>query len=204
MSSTLSVVDDPRQAQALLHPLRQQLLAELREPDSAAGVARRLNQPRQLINYHLRELEQLGLLVEVEVRQRGNVTERRMQAAANQWAIDPGALGPIAADLGEVKAKRGWEWLVLRAGQLIRDLAGLAKEATRAGKPVTTLLLESDIRFATPASRRQFTEELLRELGKLAGEYHDETAPGGRSYRFVLMAHPAPGESSANDTEAGS
>ena len=72
----LDVIRRPDSAAALLDPVRQQLLAQLAEPDSAAGLARRLRLPRQRINYHLRALERAGLLELVEERRKGNCIER--------------------------------------------------------------------------------------------------------------------------------
>jgi len=33
---------------------------------------------------------------------------------------------------------------------------------------------------------------LLQAVTSLVTRYHDETAPGGRSHRLVIMAHPLP------------
>ncbi|MEN8374222.1 MAG: winged helix-turn-helix domain-containing protein, partial [Gemmatimonadota bacterium] len=47
----------------LRDPERRRLVEELRElPDSAAGLAQRLGQTRQRLNYHLRALEEAGVL----------------------------------------------------------------------------------------------------------------------------------------------
>jgi DNA-binding transcriptional ArsR family regulator len=57
-------------------------LAELSEPHSATMQAGTVGQPRQKINYHLRELELHGLVELVEERRKGNVTERVMRTTA--------------------------------------------------------------------------------------------------------------------------
>jgi hypothetical protein len=57
----LDVIASAERAAVLLDPLRLRLLEQLREPDSAAGLARRLCLPRQKVNYHLRELEKQRL-----------------------------------------------------------------------------------------------------------------------------------------------
>ena len=60
-SLTVSVLRKAGQATTLFsHPLRLKLLEQLIEPDSAGGLARRLGVPRQVLNYHLRELEGQG------------------------------------------------------------------------------------------------------------------------------------------------
>ena len=57
----LLVLSDPVRARTLLDPERRRLVEALaREPDSASGLARRLGEKRQRLNYHLRLLERAG------------------------------------------------------------------------------------------------------------------------------------------------
>jgi hypothetical protein len=37
-----------------------------------------------------------------------------------------------------------------------------------------------------------FFAELAEAITKLVAEYHDESAPGGRPHRLVVVAHPLP------------
>ena len=60
--ATLQIVQSPEKAGVLLQPGRLRLLEQLIEPDSAAGLSRRLGVPRQKLNYHLRELEREGFV----------------------------------------------------------------------------------------------------------------------------------------------
>lgn len=101
------VVSDLPQAAALLEPTRLRLLAGLREPDSATGLAKRLGLPRQRVNYHLRELEAAGLIRLVRENRKGNCTERIVEAIARSFALDPALLGDAArpAVLVEVKVR---------------------------------------------------------------------------------------------------
>ena len=69
-------IDEPQAATAILDPIRNELLTELSQPSSAAGLAARLGLPRQKINYHLRELERLGLATVAKERKWGGITER--------------------------------------------------------------------------------------------------------------------------------
>jgi len=61
----------------------------------------------------------------------------------------------------------------------------------RAGQPVSTLTIQADVRFATPADRGAFAEDLTPELAALVREYHDDTSTDGRVYRVVVGAYPA-------------
>jgi DNA-binding transcriptional ArsR family regulator len=47
----------PEALHALAHPLRVRIRKQLREPASAARLAPVLEQDRQVVDYHLRELE---------------------------------------------------------------------------------------------------------------------------------------------------
>jgi DNA-binding transcriptional ArsR family regulator len=87
----------------LLDPERRRLLEALREePDSASGLARRLDDSRQRLNYHLRTLEEAGLVELREERRRGNCVERALTEAREleRWfpleaRVEPGEGGEI-------------------------------------------------------------------------------------------------------------
>lgn len=102
-AAVLDFVQDAERASILLHPLRLRIVAELREPDWASGLARRLRIPRQKINYHLRELERERLVELVEERRKGNCTERIVRASARSYLIDPAALGALATDPSQIQ-----------------------------------------------------------------------------------------------------
>lgn len=187
----MGVVRGAHQARVLLGHNRRQLLDALAEPDSAAGLARRLSLPRQRLNYHLKLLEREGLVELVETRRKGNCTERLMRATARAFVISPEALGgpdlatPASGDRASVGA------LVGAAADAIRRVASLDARARSAGKRLATLTLDSEIRFASAEARARFTDELLALTGRLAAKYHDETARGGRRFRLLTLVHPA-------------
>ena len=187
----VAVIADAAAAEITLDPIRARLLAELREPASAVGLAERVGLPRQKINYHLRLLEQHGLVELVEERRKGNCTERVVQARAASYVISPGALDPVAPDPGRGSDRRSAQWLVALAGQLISDVGQLLSGAERAGQRLTTFALDGEIRFASAADRAAFAQELTTMLADLVGRYHDQSAPRGRDHRIVLGLHPA-------------
>jgi DNA-binding transcriptional ArsR family regulator len=188
----LHIVEDAAPAAALLHPLRLRLLEELSEPDSAAGLARRLGQPRQQLNYHLRQLEEQGLIEEVGIRQRRGCTERLLRAVARSYLISPATLGAVAADPAQVPDRLSSAYLVAVAAQVIREVAGARTGGESGGRRLPTLTLQTEIRFANAAARARFARDLSRTVARLAAKYHDETAPGGRRFRVVAGAYPAP------------
>jgi DNA-binding transcriptional ArsR family regulator len=167
------------------------MLEELQEPASAAGLARGLGLSRQQVNYHLRELERVGLVELVEERRRGNCVERVMRATARSYVISPEVLGVLGMDATEARDRFSSSYLVAVAARTIRDLAELRARADAAGQRLATLTLESEIRFASAADRNAFAKELSDALAHLIVTYHDAEAPEGRCFRVQLGAYPA-------------
>ncbi len=190
-STTVSFIQDTARAAVLLDPLRLRLLENLREPDSASGLARRLRLPRQKVNYHLRELEKQQLIELVEERRKGNCVERVVRAAAVAYVIDPATLGKLALDPSQIQDHFSSTYLVAVAARTIRDLAELRSRAEKAGKQLATFTLQSEVCFASAAARNAFTEELANQIARLVAKYHDEKAPGWRRFRFLVGAYPA-------------
>jgi DNA-binding transcriptional ArsR family regulator len=191
----LAVIDDPAAASVSLDPVRRRLLAALAEPGSASSLAAVIGLPRQKVNYHLRTLEQHGLVELVELRRRGNMTERVMQASAASYVISPAALGAAAPDPSRAPDRLSARWLIAVAARTVREVGELVAGAAKAGKRVATLTLDGEVRFASAADRAAFAEELAGAVTALVGKYHDENAPGGRPHRVVVAVHPhIPGE----------
>jgi DNA-binding transcriptional ArsR family regulator len=190
-AGTLDVVASPGRAAMLLDPLRLRLLEGLREPDSAAGLARRLRLPRQRVNYHLRELEKQRLVELVGRKRRGNCTARILRATAQAYVISPAALGGVAADPASVKDRFSAAYLLAVTSRTLRDVGELDERAQKAGRRLATLTLETEIRFASAEARGGFAEELATAVARLVDKYHDAEAPGGRPFRFVVAGYPA-------------
>jgi DNA-binding transcriptional ArsR family regulator len=184
----VAVIEDPAVAEVSLDPIRARLLAELATPGSAASLAPRLGLPRQKINYHLRTLEQHGLVHLVEERRRGNVTERMMQATAASYVISPAALSAVAPDPGRAPDRLSARWLLALAARLVRDVGTLISGAGRAQQRLATFALDGELRFATPADRAAFAEELSVAVTQLIARHHSDT---GRKHRIIVAVHPA-------------
>lgn len=191
-AAALHVVDRPAPAATLLDPTRLEILRALDQPDSAAGLARRLGLPRQKLNYHLRLLEGEGLVELVEERKKRNCTERVLRAVARSYLISPAALGSLAADPDRVDDRTSSAYLVATAARAITEISSAREAADSAGRKLPTLTLNADVRFATADDQRRFAEELTRAVGELVAKYHDDLAPRGRAFRLMAGAWPNP------------
>lgn len=190
-ASHLDIIDDTARAAVLLDSTRLRILQELAEPSSAAGVARRLSLPRQKVNYHLRELEKAGVVEGVEERRKGGCVERIVRATASSYLVGPAALGALGADPARIRDRFSAAYLVAVAARAIRELAMLGRWAAKAGMRLSTFTLETEVRFASPADRKAFAEELANAVAALTAKYHREDAPAGRVFRFFAGAYPA-------------
>jgi DNA-binding transcriptional ArsR family regulator len=187
----VAVIEDPAAAEVSLDPTRARLLAALAEPGSASTLAAKLGMARQKINYHLRALEDHGLVELVEERRKGNMTERVLRATAASYVISPVAMSPLAPDPSRSPDRLSARWLLAVAAKLVRDVGTLVTGGAKAGKRVATFALDGEVRFASAAERAAFVEELTAAITALVSKYHDEGAAGGRDHRVVVAVHPS-------------
>ena len=178
MSSRASGVGSskPDTAATALRGTRRALLAALAEPDSAAGLARRLGSPRQRLNYHLRALEQCGLLECVEERRKGNCTERVLRATARAFVISPDALGALAHTPKRPQDRLSASYVVAVAARTITGSLDARDARAQRTKRISTLALDSEIRFA---------------LAEAAARLPQSDGSPGRARREVSRRHVA-------------
>ena len=188
----LAVVNQRDAASALLNPLRRSILTTLAAPGSATTVAEAIGTPRQLVNYHLRVLERAGLVEEVAQRQRRGLTERIVRATAAHYLVSPDAIAQLGGSTEDVSDRFSATYQVAVAARTIREVAALATLARKAGKPLTTLSLDTQVSFETPAAREAFGNELVATINALVAKYHRGLPAGktGRTYRLFAGAHP--------------
>jgi hypothetical protein len=127
-------------------------------------------------------------------RQWGGLTERLLVATAASYVVSPDALGAVASDPGRASDRLSARYLIALAARLVREVGALARRAEREEKRLATLGLDTEIRFRSAAERAAFTDELVAAITGLVSRYHDAEAPGGRSHRLVVAAHPLPKE----------
>jgi DNA-binding transcriptional ArsR family regulator len=184
----VDLVGEPEQLRLALSPIRRRLLERLRDPASATVLAAELGLSRQRVNYHLRALEQAGLLELVEARPRRGFTERVLAARADAFVVDPAVMGTVEAI--EAQDRYAAQHLIGAASAVVRDVARMQSAAQREGKRLLTFTIETELRLAAPADLERFCERLADLVGAAVAEH--ATTDGGRPYRLVIGGHPAP------------
>jgi DNA-binding transcriptional ArsR family regulator len=191
MPNALAILRDDDRAGAVLNPVRRRVLHALRSPGSATTVGAELGLPRQKVNYHLRALEELGLVEHVEDRRRGNCTERIVRATASHYLIDSSVLGDLGAIPQATADRFSSEHLAAVAARTVSEVGELRERSAAVQKRLATFSLETAVRFASPADQSAFVEGLANAVAQLVAHYHDADADGGRWFRVVVGAHPA-------------
>lgn len=190
--SEVLVVDSPEQARVLLEDTRIAILEHLADPGSAVSLSHRLDIPRQRLNYHLHELERAGLVEVATTRQRGSVTERDYRRTSAAFAISVAAIGRLGARPADVQDRFSSAYQIAVASQAVAELGAMREAAAKAKKTVPTLTMEAEVRFASPAKRSEFAQELSDAIAALIRKYHDERDPEGRAHRLYVGAYPKP------------
>jgi DNA-binding transcriptional ArsR family regulator len=188
---SIASVADLATLQTLAHPTRLRILASLREPSSAAAVARELGQPRQRVNYHVKELERAGLIRLVGERRSGNLTENLYQAVAATFVVSPRVAWVDARRTGALVEQVALENLVAVGERLQRSAALLLDRAAFEGEQIASAAVEADVRLADETQRAAFLSEYVAAVGPLLKKYG---VAGGQPYRVVLAVHPDPVE----------
>lgn len=187
MSRDVHVVEDVEAVQTLLHPLRLRILEALREPTSAAAVARRIGETRQKVNYHLKELEAAGLARPVGERRSGNLVEVLFEAVARSFVVSPRTTRSDARRVDALRHQQSLERLVDVGDRLQHDAVVLLDRAAFEGEEIASLAVEIDVRFANEAGRAAFLAEYLETVKGLCARHGTRD---GEGYRVVLAAHP--------------
>jgi len=196
--ASFALLDSASGAAAILHPLRRRILEALERPDSAAGVARRLRLPRQRLNYHVRELARAGLLRRAGRRRKRNMMEQCYVATARSYALSPELLGRLGADPRRVEDTLSAAYLLALASQLQSELGRASREAAAQGKRLTTLSVNSEIRFESAEQRVRFARAIEKAVVDMVGRFAsparrgDGTPGPGRPYRLILGCYPVP------------
>lgn len=175
----------------MLDPARLSLLKQLGQPASGAELARRTGQPRQRVNYHLRELEKVGLVKLVEERRRGNCMERLVQATASAYLVSPEVLGSLGATPAQVQDRFSSAYLIAVAGETIREVALLREKARDAGKHLPTLSVQTHVAVSSPEKLSALASELSEAIASVVARHHDPDSPGARLFKVNLASYPA-------------
>jgi len=192
MEARAKTISEPRAVEALTHPIRRQVLSELRAPNTAASIARAIGQPRQKVNYHLKELARAKLVRSAGQRLNGHLIEKLYEAVAGTFVVSPRMAWDDEKRDKALRDQISLERLVGLGEQLQQDANGLLDRAAFDDEEIPSASVEAEIRFSNEEDRAGFMEAYLKALGPLLEKYG---ARDGREFRVALAVYPNPEES---------
>jgi DNA-binding transcriptional ArsR family regulator len=194
----LECIHDAARAQAVLNPLRLEILSRARTPRSGSEIAAELGLGRQAVNYHVRALERASFLRKAGRRRKRNFYEQRYVASARAYIVAPSVLGPVQVEEGTAADRFSAERLIALAARVQSDLAAGLAGAADQKKRLPTLSISVDLRFESAAQRARFAGALADAVARVVAEhaspaFKPDGAPGrGRPYRLVAGCYPVP------------
>ncbi len=152
--------------------------------------------PRQVLNYHVKEMARARLLRPAGRRKRRAFFEQCYVASAVGYVLSPQILGELSAKPGAARDRFSATFLMGLASQIQSEVGDAMERAEQEGKRVSTLGMSTEISFASAEQRGEFAQALdaavigvierhttpYRDAGGKVGE--------GRAYRLVLGCYP--------------
>jgi hypothetical protein len=189
------IVDAPR-AGVLLKPLRREILAQARSPISAAGIAAALNRPRQVINYHVRELARAGFLRRAGRARKRGLVEQRYVVSAQAYVLAPEVLGEVDATAARPADTASASYLLMLATRLQKELSESWRRADAGGRSLPLLSLDTSFGFRSVADRASFAKALTRAITRVVAAHTTSSArTHDGTYRLMLGCYPISDES---------
>jgi DNA-binding transcriptional ArsR family regulator len=168
------------QAEALLRPGRIEILRQLAAPASCTDVAARLGQAPQKVYYHVKRMEQTGLVDRVGDRQVRGITEGIYQASGSSYWLAPALVGAIGPRRAQDEMSLGF--LLSLSEQLQSDLARLAAETGE--RP--SLGMSGEVRLP-PERRPEFLTDLRAAI---QGVLTKHGGADGVAFKIAFACYP--------------
>lgn len=186
-------IEEVDQAMALLKPIRLEILRRLDEPRTCDELAAAFEDSAQKIYYHVKALQEAGLVDKVsEKRVRGTV-EGYYQARARSYWLAPTLVGKVGSPQ-QARDQASLRVLLQLAEDVIDDTARLGA-ASEAGQTVPSLSLSAQIHLADGNQRAHFLQELQTTFQALALKYGVAAdSAEAANFRLVLMCYPRAGD----------
>ena len=154
------LVRDPTQLEAVVSPVRHQLLRTLGAlgPVTVKELAERMGRSPESLYYHVRALEEVGLLEQVDERRRRGRAEAVYATVARTLVTDPSQTSPAYVEAMQRSAAA-----LLRLADRQLSMAFDRQRRSRSRRPTALMIRQYHARLSAKAQR-----ELVRRLEELA------------------------------------
>ena len=193
VAAPVGVIREAPKAGMLLKPLRREILARAQTPVSATAIAAAMNRPRQMINYHVRQLARAGFLKRAGRARKRGLVEQRYVVSARAFVLAPDVLGDLDATAAPAATadKASAAYLLMLATRLQNELSESWRHAAARGRPLPLLSFDTEFGFASAADRARFASALTRAITTVVADHTTAPSRGcDGKYRLVLGCYP--------------
>jgi DNA-binding transcriptional ArsR family regulator len=189
-------IEDVDQAAALLKPQRIEMLKLMDHPRTCLELGKIFGETPQKINYHIKALQNAGLVEQVgERRVRGTVEGSYQARARSYWLASDlvGQIGGAAIALDQASLRH----LLSLTEEMRGDIGHLAQQV---GREIPSLGLSLHVELDDESRRADFMADvqkmaqiLAHKYGATAGDDGDgggDAQPSRPRFRLVLACYP--------------
>ena len=185
-------IDDVEQAAVLLKPARLDVLKQMASDTTCTQLAEVLGGSPQKIYYHVKALEQAGLVEKVAERKVRGIVEGIYRARARSYWLAPKLVGAVG---GERRARdqASLGYLIQLFEEVQEDVARLADEQPE-DEAAPSLGLSAHIQLRDAATRRAFMRDVQDAFQALATKYgatRSSRSTSKSQFRIALACYPA-------------
>ena len=184
------LIEDTEKAGELLKPIRVEILSLLSEPRSCPEIAKRLGLSTQKVNYHVRILQEAGMVNLIDERRNRGTIEGIYQAAARSFWFSPRLVKRLGGD-SVSRDKTSLTYLLRLGEELQIEIGRLAEESNE--KSVPSLGLDARIQLKTQEDRRAFMQdlqEMFKDLARKYGASESGMSQAINSFRLIIACYP--------------
>jgi len=182
------LIQSPQQAKAIFKPIRLEILQLLNQPHTCTELAEVLNTSPQKIYYHIKILQDSGLVKKVREERVRGIMEGYYQASAASYMLSPGMVEKLG---GAEMAKQ--QLSLANLLNLIQQMQAEITVLSQSKEEIPSIGLSAQISLNSPADRSAFHTELQECIQKLAEKYgaRQESPPHPKDvYRLILACYP--------------
>jgi DNA-binding transcriptional ArsR family regulator len=188
-------IEDVDQAAALLKPQRIEMLKLMDHPRTCLELGKIFGETPQKINYHIKALQNAGLVEQVGERRVRGTVEGSYQARARSYWLATDLVGQIGG-AGMAQDQASLRHLLSLTEEMRGDIGHLAQQV---GREIPSLGLSLHVELDDESRRADFMADVQRMAQILAHKYgataagdggENDAEPPRPLFRLVLACYP--------------
>jgi DNA-binding transcriptional ArsR family regulator len=183
------IVSEPEQAAALLHPVRSEIISLLKEPRSATELSKVMNDSAQKVNYHLKALEKVGLVMRAGTRNVRNLVEVLYRSAGKTFLLSD-SLGLSQETIQKLQNQTALAHVLSLTEKIKRDAVSLMEEVE--SEEIPSAVMEMELSLLGVEERQAFLQDYANMLSDLIIKHHDPKQGKSRKFHVSMAMYPKP------------